>query len=100
MYGDCELCKREDIDGLSEHHLIPRACHGTAWFRKNFSLEDMRTRKIDVCRECHHAIHEFIPSEKELGRHYNTRELLLAHPKIAKHVAWVSRRAFQRHKVK
>jgi hypothetical protein len=59
----------------------------------------MSTHGINVCRECHRAIHEFIPSEKDLGRNYNTKELLLAHPKIANHVRWISKRAYQRHKV-
>ena len=97
--GACELCRRQKTN-LSFHHLIPQTVHGNAWFRKKFSREQMRTRGLNLCRECHHAVHEFIPNEKELGRNYNTRELLLSHEKIANHVKWISRRPFQRHKVK
>jgi hypothetical protein len=47
---------------------------------------------IDVCPDCHVAIHRFVPKEKELGRYHNTIELLLQHPEIGKFVAWVSKR--------
>ena len=43
---------------------------------------------IEVCKSCHKAIHDLVPNEKELGRHYNTLEKLLAHPKIGKYVQW------------
>ena len=52
----------------------------------------MRTRAVYVCRLCHHAIHEAVPSEKELGRHYNTKELLAAHPFMQKHIAWMRKK--------
>ena len=99
-HGTCELCRREDLNGLTFHHLIPQTCHRNAWFRKNFTPQEMRTRGLNVCRECHNAIHEFVPREKDLGRHYNTRELLMANEKIANHVSWISGRAFQRHRVR
>jgi hypothetical protein len=98
-HGTCDLCLRSDLPGLTFHHLIPQTCHPNAWFRKNFTLPDMRTRGLNLCRECHNAIHDFIPSEKDLGRHYNSRDLLLGHEKIARHVDWISKRAFQRHRV-
>lgn len=47
---------------------------------------------IDICRDCHLAIHRLVPKEKELGRHFNTIPLLLGHPEIGKFVAWVSKR--------
>jgi hypothetical protein len=34
------------------------------------------------------GIHDLIPAEKILGWSYNTRELLLAHERISKHVEW------------
>ena len=40
------------------------------------------------CKSCHKAIHDLIPNEKELGKRYNTREKLLAHPQIAGYVKW------------
>jgi len=44
---------------------------------------------INVCRDCHSAIHRFLPDEKEMGRNYNTVEALLDHAGIAKFVIWV-----------
>lgn len=44
---------------------------------------------VDVCPDCHSAIHDLIPDERELGRTYNTLELLQAHPAIAKFLIWV-----------
>jgi len=45
---------------------------------------------ISVCKACHKAIHDFVPKEKELGRHFNTVEALLAHEGIGKFVNWVA----------
>lgn len=85
----CRLCGRFTKSGTTEHHLIPRTCHKNKWFKKNFSREQM-AETISVCRECHKEIHRTVPREKELGRHYNTVESLLAHEAIGKFVAWVS----------
>ena len=84
----CEMCGREME--LTFHHLIPRTLHKNKWFKKNFTREEMNTG-IDVCRDCHNAIHKFIP-EKELGRNYNTKEKLLGHEKVFGFVKWVSKR--------
>jgi len=85
MYGRCELCHREAR--LSFHHLVPRKLHSNKWFKKRFSRDQMQ-RGINVCRECHSAIHSFI-GHKELGRAYHSTERLLAHPKMASFVKWV-----------
>ncbi len=85
MIGQCALCEREA--DLTFHHLIPRTLHSNKWFKKNFTREAMR-EGIDVCRECHVAIHRFI-SHKDLGRNFHSRDLLLAHPGVASHVKWV-----------
>jgi hypothetical protein len=84
----CELCGRVPKQGTTEHHLIPRTLHSNKWFKKRFDREQMR-RKIDVCRDCHRAIHRFIPDGKDLGRHFNTLEKLRAHERLAKYLAWV-----------
>ena len=84
--GACALCGREKP--LEFHHLIPRKTHKKAWFRKRFGKVEMKRRGIHVCRACHRHVHRHI-DEKTLGRHYNTREQLLAHPEIEKFVAWV-----------
>ncbi|MGB7343009.1 MAG: hypothetical protein WBD20_02245 [Pirellulaceae bacterium] len=88
--GRCTLCRRFTRRGTTEHHLIPRTCHSNKWFKKTFSREQMR-ETISVCRECHSAIHRFVPKEKTLGRDFNSVDKLLAHDPIATFVAWVSK---------
>ena len=80
--GECALCGRRKR--LDFHHLIARTLHSNKWFKKNYTVEQMR-RGIDICRDCHSAIHKFI-DQKEMGRAYNTREKLLAHPEVARFV--------------
>lgn len=84
----CQLCGRATKRGTTEHHLIPRSCHSNKWFKKRYTRERMN-ETIDVCRDCHKAIHRLIPDEKELGRHHNTLDMLASHPEIAKFVVWV-----------
>ena len=84
--GPCELCGR--TKPLSFHHLIPRHCHRKTRYRRRFTVAEMRTRGLYLCSLCHGGIHDLIPDEHELGTHYNTRELLLAHEGIARHVEW------------
>lgn len=85
----CELCLRDKI--TTSHHLIPRMCHTKQRFINLFGKKEMRNRQIELCDDCHTNIHAFY-SEKELGLNFNTKELLLADPKIAKFVQWISRR--------
>jgi hypothetical protein len=84
----CSLCGRLMKRGSSRHHLIPRTCHRRNWFRKRFSKEEMQTT-VAVCGDCHGAIHDLIPDERELGRSYYTLELLQAHPAMEKFLGWV-----------
>ncbi len=84
----CALCHRVTRRGTTEHHLIPRTCHANKWFKKRFSREELRAT-IQVCSDCHEAIHECVPDEKTLGREYDTLEKLMAHPEVAKFVAWI-----------
>jgi hypothetical protein len=44
---------------------------------------------IEVCRDCHRAIHRFVRDEKELGREWNTLAALRRHEGLARFVAWV-----------
>ena len=46
---------------------------------------------VDLCHDCHSAIHKYVPKEKELGRNYYTLERLLEHPEIAKFVEWIKK---------
>jgi hypothetical protein len=85
----CELCQVEDARNF--HHLIPRTLHSNKWFKRRYTREQMQAG-VEVCKSCHAAIHDLIPDEKELGRSYNTREKLLAHPEIGKYVLWKQRR--------
>jgi hypothetical protein len=54
---------------------------------------------IEVCKSCHKAIHDLVPGQKELGRHHNKLETLLARPKIAKFIKWKRERASTREDV-
>ena len=84
----CQLCGRVTKRGTTEHHLIPRKCHSNKWFKREFTREQMR-KTISVCKDCHSAIHRFVPNEKTLGRYYNTIETLLEHEQIGNFVQWV-----------
>jgi hypothetical protein len=84
----CELCGRSGR-ALTFHHLIPRHCHRKRRFRRRFTVAEMRGRGLWLCTGCHGGIHDLIPDEKVLGWSYNTKELLLAHEAVRKHVDWV-----------
>ena len=62
------------------------------WFKRRYTREQVR-EGIEVCKSCHRAIHDLVPDEKQLGRHYNTLEKLLTHPEIGKFVQWKRERA-------
>ena len=84
----CELCGRNTKRGTTEHHLIPRTCHKNKWFQKNFTRSQM-AETVSLCRDCHSAIHRFVPKEKTLGRYYFTLDRLRSHPQIANFISWV-----------
>jgi hypothetical protein len=86
----CQLCQCEESHNF--HHFIPRTLHSNKWFKKRYTREQMH-EGIEVCKSCHRAIHDLVPDEKKLGRHYNTLEKLLAHPEIGKFVRWKRERA-------
>ena len=86
----CELCGREEL--CNEHHLIPRKCHSKKWFRNRFTKEEMQTRLAMLCECCHDEVHRLIPNEVELGKEFNTVELLLTHPQVSKYAEWRARR--------
>jgi hypothetical protein len=85
MDGTCELCERLGRF-LTFHHLIPRRCHRNKRFRRQFTRLEMRDRSVWPCKECHCGIHDLLPDKKMLGWNYNTRDLLLAHVGVSKHV--------------
>jgi hypothetical protein len=83
----CELCKRKLK--TTKHHLIPRETHNKKWCKKMFDSEERNNRKIDVCHDCHLAIHKFM-TNKELAQEFNTTEKLLENNKLKNFVNWVS----------
>jgi hypothetical protein len=84
----CELCGR--AKPLTFHHVIPKAMHGKPRFQKRHTKEEMRTRGLYICRLCHNGLHDLL-TERELGENFTSKELLLEHPAVAKHVAWVKK---------
>ena len=87
--GACELCGRRVK--LTFHHLIPCRVHRRSRFVRRHGKQEMQTRGLFLCSLCHNGIHDLIPDEKTLAESYNTRELLLAHEGIARHVAWAAK---------
>ncbi len=85
----CALCQRCGVP-LTRHHLIPRAVHGRRAIRRATTAAQ-RQAVLWVCRPCHKQIHALIP-EMELARRYASREALLAHPELARFVAWIRER--------
>ena len=83
----CEFCERE-VEAITCHHLIPRALHSKKWYKKNYKKEDLN-KTIELCQDCHLSVHQFI-KEKDLGKRYNTAELLKNHPKVSKFIFWVA----------
>lgn len=71
----CPLCERPiPAPQRDAHHLIPKSRGGTqtAWMH----------------RICHRQIHALF-DETELARRFHAVEALLAHPDVARFVAWV-----------
>jgi len=86
-HGICCLCQRET--DLTFHHLIPTKVHRRAYFKKNFSKQELNIG-IDVCRQCHDVIHNSY-SEMELAKTLNSLVLLAADPLLAKQFEWVAK---------
>lgn len=90
MTGNCELCQRETE--LTFHHLIPKINHSKRIFRKLFTKEEMITRGIMICKDCHYTIHKLMDN-KTLGLEFNTKEKLLQHNELSKFIEWVKKQA-------
>jgi hypothetical protein len=89
--GRCALCGRGPIE-LTFHHLIPVTVHGNNWFRQRYTREQLADG-LNLCRLCHGGLH-LLFEEKELARHYNTREKLLAHARMRTHIRWVVKQKY------
>ena len=86
-HGICCLCQRET--DLTFHHLIPRKVHRRAYFKKNFSKQELNVG-IDVCRQCHRVIHKSY-NEMALAKEFNSVALLAADPLLANQFEWLSK---------
>jgi len=82
----CELCGR--AKPLTFHHLIPKAMHNKKRYQKLYTKDELRSRGLMICGLCHNGIHDLI-EEKDLAANYPTKEKLLEHEGLVKHVAWV-----------
>jgi hypothetical protein len=79
----CPLCERPlGTVNIDRHHLVPRTRGGKA--------------TVLLHKICHQTIHSVF-TENQLARHYNTIERLKADERIAKFVAWVSKRPSEFH---
>jgi len=85
---NCGFCNREKE--LTFHHYIPRTVHLNKWFKKNFTKDYMKSHGVDLCKDCHKQIHIFF-TEKELGKHYNTKQKLFSDEKVRNFVKWVKK---------
>jgi len=84
----CELC---EIDReLTSHHLIPREVHSKNWCKKKFSRQEMKSRRANLCKLCHKALHNFF-TNRELAEKYNEVSKLLNSEKVIKHIKWVKK---------
>ena len=48
----------------------------------------MKSNGIQVCDDCNTGIHHLF-DEKTLGKHYNTKDKLLGHERMQKHIKYV-----------
>lgn len=77
----CPLCGRPIPPGAkqSQHHLTPKLRGGKGG------------PTVLLHQICHNEIHATL-TETELARAFNTVEALRSHPRLAKFIAWVSKR--------
>lgn len=88
MESKCELCGR--VKELTFHHYIPKTLHTNKLFRKLYDVNYMKFQGINLCKDCHSAIHEFF-TEKELGKNYNDKNKLLSSEKIRNFLKWIKK---------
>lgn len=79
-YFICELCRREGITKVTEHHLRPREQGGkygaTAW----------------LCEDCHKQIHALY-TNKELAALFYTIERLEKDEKIVRYLKYIRKQS-------
>lgn len=82
----CAMCERPM--NLTAHHVIPRVTHAK-YLKKGYTREFLNTC-IMICRQCHSKIHS-VEDEKTLARDYNTLDKIVAHPEIARWIAYAKK---------
>ena len=65
---------------LTFHHLIPIKVHSSAYFRKNYSREDLE-QGVDLCWLFHRGIHRLF-EQMTLAREFSSLDALQANPLI------------------
>jgi len=88
MENNCELCERQKE--LTFHHFIPKTLHNNKLFKKLYTKEYMSSYGIELCKDCHKQIHVFF-IEKELGKYFYNKKLLLSSYKVRKFLKWVKK---------
>lgn len=88
MKENCELCGR--LKELTFHHLIPKTLHTNKYFKKIYDSKYMKSNGLNLCSDCHKNIHSFF-SEKELGKSYNNKELLISNEKVKNFLIWIKK---------
>lgn len=84
----CEFCNRDKP--LTEHHLICKSQWSKKSIQRRFSKKEMHNRKVNLCRDCHDAVHQFF-DEKTLAKEYNTKEMLLANQAVKNFIEWAKK---------
>lgn len=72
----CQLCKREGIIKITEHHLVPKQVGGA---------------KLPVallCQDCHKQIHALY-TNKELAMRLNTLQALEKDERVARYLRYI-----------
>lgn len=88
MINKCGFCER--IRELTFHHYIPKTLHSNKLFRKKYPVDYMKNHGVDLCDDCHRAIHDFF-TEKELGKDFNCKEKLFTDERVRKFIRWVKK---------
>ena len=83
--NECELCEREMP--LTKHHVYPKDEHKRLFKKKLRTREELATT-INICRQCHSAIHRLF-SNKDLAAKFNTVEALCANEAVLQYIHYI-----------
>lgn len=77
--GTCPLCGREDLPGLTEHHVVPKSRGGKD--------------TISICRDCHRQVHALFDN-KTLECKFSSIEDLKKNPNVIKFIKWIKNKPY------